>query len=320
MSSEEKESIIQWTAAYPDINIVGYGKAGTSHLYRLLTGHSQIEPAIQGSKEFCLSTIRSLEEGGVCGRSIKFSSEDDLVTRLHDYYHLLFSRRLTLNSTAFTVNGCIGGSGQVEINFRYVPPQNSKFIVMLRDPAEWLWASWNFWSNPIYDSAGVTEGQWSNPKLHYRTPDYFHEIIASLGKLTAFNELFSRLKMVTFDGLRMIELVGRSNVLFLRSEDIEPESIISSGTLERLARFLSLDGARFGNETNERTNCNDDKGELKVCSTNTISGLYTIAGKRRIMMKTIRLIHAFCRTACITWYDNFNTDYHECRNFNSIPI
>ena len=47
----------EWSSSFPDVNIVGFAKAETSHLYCLLADHAYIEPAAIGNKEFCVVNI-----------------------------------------------------------------------------------------------------------------------------------------------------------------------------------------------------------------------------------------------------------------------
>ena len=303
----------EWSSSFPDVNIVGFAKAGTSHLYRLLAGHAYIEPAAIGNKEFCVVNIRVERDAQTQESRIVFLNDNELIPNLHQYRTELHTTRQSMPSTTkLVVNGCIGGSDQVELNYRYIPPTSSKFIVMFRDPANWVWAAWNFWSNSRFDDHD-TEDHWTNATLHYRSPEYFHEIILSMGKLPAFNDLFWRIKFATHDGLRLIELVGLSNILFLRNEDLEPGAIVSRGTLEKLATFLSIDSDDFGQETDQRTNCNSHKGSFEPCPPVSNFGSYDISGKGGMLPKTRVYIYSFFQCACNIWYEKFGIDYPICR-------
>ena len=312
-ASEEYAPKPEWSSSFPDINIVGFAKAGTSHLYRLLTGHSHIEPAAIGNKEFCVENIRVERDAQTQESRIVFLNDEELIPKLYQYRTELHTTRQSMPSTTkLVVNGCIGGSDQVELNYRYIPTTSSKFIVMFRDPADWVWAAWNFWSNSRFDDHD-TEDHWTNSTVHYRSPGYFHEIILSMGKLPAFNDLFSRIKFATHDGLRLIELVGLSNILFLPNEDLQPGTIVSRGTLEKLATFLSIDSDDFGQETFQRTNCNSHKGSFGPCPSVSNVGSYEISGKDGMLPKTRVHIYSFFQCACTLWYDKFGIDYPVCR-------
>jgi hypothetical protein len=294
-----------WAKSYPDINIIGNGKAGTSHIYRILSGHSQVASAHE-EKEFC---VRSTD-----------------VQRLYEYRKSLYSRREELKETQLTVNGCIGackglngcvgGSHEVELNYRYIPSRSEKFMITFRDPADFLWAGFNFWTmEGLDDSEFINPGMWTDATHHYRSPGLFHEIVASNGRVKAFNALFSRITGSTKDALRMMELVGKKNIIFIRSEDIHPTSIQASGVLYRLANFTNIDPSQYGNETMQVTNCNDNKGSVSVCKNASTQGLYGISGRQEMFRSTRCLIYAFCRTDCDLWFEKFNISYPQCRNF-----
>jgi len=290
-----------WFNSFPDINIAGYPKTGTSQLYRILAGHSRIASA-NVVKEFCY-------------RGPEDNVQNNLLARLYEYRKQLYLHRLELNDTSkLTVNGCLLGSINAEVNYVYIPQRGEKFIVMYRDPADWLWAAWNFWYDRSMDNPEKSDAITTAEK-NFRSPELFHEIIASKGKLILFYNIFVHLQRATWDGTRMIELVGRNNVLFLRNEDIEPSTIKSSGTLERLSKFLSISSSEFGSEILERTNCNDVKGENEICPKIFTPGLYKTAGYRPMLNKTRVLIYAFSQSACTFWYEQYEIDYPHCRNF-----
>ena len=293
--SIEHKPDVAWFNSFPDINIAGYPKTGTSQLYRILAGHSRIASST-AVKEFC------------------YGSENNLLAHLYEYRKQLYLHRLKLNdSSKLTVNGCLLGSINAEVNYMYIPQRGEKFIVMYRDPADWLWAAWNFWYDGSMDNPDKF-GALTTAEKNFRSPELFHEIIASKGKLMLFNNIFVRLQKATWDGMRMIELVGRNNVLFLRNEDITPSTIKSSGALERLSNFLSISSSEFGSEILERANCNDAKGENKICPKIFTPGLYKTADYRPMLEKTRVLIYAFSQSACTFWYDQYEIDYPHCRN------
>lgn len=307
ISNKDQQPLSTWNNTFPDITIAGYPKTGTSHMYQLLAGHARIRTA-HHIKEFCYYG----------GNEVKRNT----FIKLYDYRKQLYLRRLellmnesqtaTTKETTLTVNGCIYGSSFVEVNYRYIPPRGEKFILLYRDPADWLWAAWNFYTDPLVDNT-TSPLVWATIELEYRTPELFHEIVASNGKLKVFHSLFSRIQTATWDGMRLVQLVGRQNVLFVRTEDLEPAQIESSGTLQQLATFLSIRIQDFGNETGQRTNCNNNKGPSVVCK-DSIPGVYQISGNRKMLDTTRYLIYSFFQSACTTWYEQFDLDYPNCRN------
>ena len=309
--SDTSKGNISWHNSYPDINIAGNPKTGTSHLYRLLLGHSRIEAA-QDKKEFCVRDFIPVVANDLCN-SDSVSSEVEMTERnaLLRFRDLLSRRRSFLNESQLTLNGCLLGSVEVELNFRFNPPRNEKFIILFRDPADWVWALFNYWAISEWDTHFVP-GMLTDSSIHYRSPEIFHEIIASNGDLSVFHAVMEPVRRATYDSLRMINLVGRENILFLKNEDLHPTRITSTNTLNRLSEFLSIDINQFGNEKNEMTNCNNEKGTNIICTRVNPLGAYETSQGMLLLPKTRELIYSFCQNACTIWKEKLLIDYPNC--------
>ena len=48
---------------------------------------------------------------------------------------------------------------------------------MVRNYADMLWSSYNFWCKREYDKANCDYSKWADPALHSRSPELFHELI-----------------------------------------------------------------------------------------------------------------------------------------------
>ena len=56
--------------------------------------------------------------------------------------------------------------------------ERSIMQVMTRDYTDMLWAAYNFWCKPEYDgSTCSTATYWTDPALHKRSPEVFHELV-----------------------------------------------------------------------------------------------------------------------------------------------
>jgi hypothetical protein len=98
--------------------------------------------------------------------------------------------------------------------------QRRKYIVLLRDPADWLWAAWIFWVDHGLDTDTKT-GDWTKSGAHYRYPELFHELILSGDKTVSGDYLLTGLRRDTVTiGRRLMALGGRDNVIFLRNEEV----------------------------------------------------------------------------------------------------
>ena len=114
---------------FPDIEIAGLPKAGTSQLYKILSNRPDAQPFHSTNKENCFETAipKGFEDK---------SKEEQLYV-----WHERVYQRLTdggLDPSIKTVNGCIG-SHDVVLRYQYMKPTNAKVIVLFRDPADWLW-------------------------------------------------------------------------------------------------------------------------------------------------------------------------------------
>ena len=128
--------------SHPELCVVGNLKAGTSQLYNILATHRDVQKIEHVSKEHCASHY------------IPKKSDDDNETpktweyglySWHKFYYKYF------DETRPRVNGCVAWK-QVERQFVYSPPSpDAKFFVLLRDPADWAWAAYNFWCDEAWE-------------------------------------------------------------------------------------------------------------------------------------------------------------------------
>ena len=134
------------------INIVGFPKAGTSHLYRIIASHPEVEH-FGPVKEFCMPKNASLE--------VMFN----------------FCKRVAGDRRKKTVNGCFR---QAEVSrwWLYLRQPRTKVIFIFRDPAAWLWAAFNFWFIQDFDAPASPQPNWAGSN-QYRASELFHEGIVS---------------------------------------------------------------------------------------------------------------------------------------------
>ena len=178
------------TTTVADLNIAGLPKAGTSHFYRILTTHAHATVFDPLTKEQCvklsLDDKRLIEGWDLEPFRDEATDRQRMIQlglkRFHRGQHKRVSHSPATNKT--TVNGCIYYP-DVELSWFYVrPPASKKYFFLFRDPADWLWASYNFWQDAVYDPGSFDKeyegrGFWINDKEHYRSPEMFHEFIAS---------------------------------------------------------------------------------------------------------------------------------------------
>jgi hypothetical protein len=307
--------------AFPDISICGLPKAGSSQLHTILKHHAD---AVQYGtiKEQCTSrgTYRGIfedwdEEPIVENQLTATDRQLQVQQQLYLYYEKLFSGAISsgvLDPTRRkTINGCYW-INDIEISYHYLRPQRKKAIFLFRDPADWLWSAFNFWRMKEIDPK---EHGWTNVGDEYRSPELFHELVAS-GKQSKWG-LYSReyYHMFTIRSpKKLVALFGRENVLFLRNEDLLPEVVDKyGGVLDQLSNFTGLDRSQFDPTTySVVTNCNDAKGLANVCNKSRSSS-YALSGSREMLPETRTLIYMQFWEECKIWARDYVRIYlHVC--------
>jgi hypothetical protein len=343
-----------------DFNIVGLPKAGTSQLYQLLAKHQQVE-ALGLPKEWCMSSksaepdlFRNWE--GEVNRTMSMLSlitsrglsttprQQKLQEHMYNFHQQVHVHRmqqryqykqqqkkmngLTSVPPLLTVNGCIWDF-DIELSYWYVRPSPSKrYILLFRDPADWLWSAWNYWPQQHLDN-DYQPGGWTVPGKHYRSPELFHEFIASHTQTREGRYLVQTLRIDYMQrALRLHAMLqgsaGSSNPKYdpmnrtlwmARSEDMKPSLVNQpGGFLDRLVQFTGLSRNGFSNSSYTiMRNCNEDKGERKKCEEKK-EQTYAIAGGRGLLPETRTLIYLHYWEECKLLQERFGVVYPDCVN------
>lgn len=290
---------------FPDIVIAGTPKGGTSQLAFILESHPQATKFDPANEEECFDPHFLL------GETLNETEKNDLQSRLFTY----FSHKEVRNSNLKTVSACFSAD-DIILRANYLQSDKPKRILyLLRDPADWLWAAWNFWTDDTLDTSVTYEGQWTKETVDYRSPELFHELMAS-GERSVPGERLVVHRQVAVDNLRkLIEAFGRENVLILRNEDMLPEVIDEKGGfLDQLSSFTGLSRNGYPvTATKSIHNCNDHKGKGTSCGT-TKTTRYGISGHRPMFEETRRLIYLYFHEECKIWKNEFGVEYPDCLN------
>jgi len=304
------EPLMEWKSepflTLPDINIVGIPKAGTSHLYEILSTHPNARPFKESRKEYCIY-------GMACSESAHTSRAKEI---LFNWNEEQWQRQSADGDQRKTVNGCLcfEHTGFLWTYIRPPPSGNKKTIYLFRDPADLIWASWNFWVDEHWDAIPSTKSNWAQPGHHYRSPELFHEIIKAGDLSYSYRKYVGSHKYHMVCTVKnLLQIYGRENVLFLRNEDMLPTEIEKSGLLDKLSGFTGLDRDKFNSTmVHERTNCNDDKGATVECSNPTKTLAYEISGNRTMFPETRQLIYLDFLEECKIMKREFGVEYPEC--------
>ena len=131
----------------------------------------------------------------------------------------------------------------------------------VRNPAEWQWARYNFWTNELdRDHVG---GRWTSAQ-NYRSPELFHELVAA-GNRTIVDSIVAS---YAIDWVRRWlqqaedanRVVGAGNLLLLAADTLAaPETHIRIGTHLNIANSFKLGDARVNSGATFRSRGSGNK-------------------------------------------------------------
>jgi hypothetical protein len=298
--------------SFADLSILGFPKAGTSQLFNLLVSHPHAAPVFK-RKEYCIDhghfldyTLPQHLNNPNTLRSLK--------KNLFGYHsYMLRKRSESRDRSLQLINACLQPR-EIEYHLSYTPmPEKSKYLLLFRDPADWLWASWNFWIDKHLDDRPAVDHDWATFGIHYRSPELFHELILSRESIKSAAKRFRTMREQTVHTpRRLIHLMGRDRLLFLKSEDMKATNGRLPQFLEQLGTFTGLSVSGFNITVAQgQTNCNAQKGFRNVCAGATGSG-YHITHNRPMLEETRKLIYIQFWEECKIWKIEFGIVYQDC--------
>ena len=137
---------------YPSIIITGLPKCGTSAMYALLSQFPGV--ILMADKENCPYSRR----------------------RSHWKFFQSLPHYKNVKYDSLIIDGCIDTSRNILMRGLLRSP-STLYIILTRDYASMLWSAYNFWCNWSYDGPTCDNTRWSQPGLHRRSPEAFHDII-----------------------------------------------------------------------------------------------------------------------------------------------
>ena len=314
----------QWTH-FPDINIVGLPKAGTSHVYQLLSTHKELGP-FHRDKEFCfnrldikLQNMNTPRGGGPRYNVTTWANMtyDERLQRTLKQVNMIDKKEWPSNKPGIrTVNsGCLGSLESVLKQRNYLQrTSDAKFILLLRDPADWLWAAYNFWHFPEHEDANrPAKYDWASTPRQYRSPELFHEYMLSGGRTWSARDLLTKFRdsKAAWWSELVWRVIGPDNLLVLKVEDFAPNVVLESKVLDKLAAFLQISPTGFDpNITHSFGNCGNNRGTKTVCK--EASNAYKTSGGRGMFEETRDLVYLQFADECKYWAETFNIVYEGC--------
>ncbi|CAE7335364.1 unnamed protein product [Symbiodinium sp. CCMP2456] len=271
----------------------GYGKCGTSHLNSILASHPRIV---------------SLTKDGVAQMPWLEWSEMLLHLRRVACSAHGQKKAMLLETKKFLLAGEVR-SEAVLVHTAKIPQQPSfqvlgrqvKVIKLLRD---WLWAAYNYFST---EADASHPGSHTEMEFHYRSPEHFHEIVLSGGKLRGLNKY---VETSAGDLRSLAEQLG-PRFLVMKSEDLSKWSFLA-----KLAAFVNVPVSGFDAQlATMRTNSQfraELRGGTTVSNVTETHGLYEISGFRPMQCVSRKLLYTRYREVCQAWQTDFNLTYKAC--------
>jgi hypothetical protein len=338
---------------FPNINVAGLPKAGTSQLYQILTSHPSLTE-FHKDKEFCfnlpfsktyLEDLRMLDEDG--NYDAANTTRQDMLQQfffqannhsqpnatelssVKRWYMLTYDGDNAVNNSIPnlerlpTINGC-HDTVTVLMQHQYLQLDDRKLVLLVRDPADWLWSAWNFW-HTAQDQQPPQQADWASPPYQYRSPELFHELLLSgddrYGPAAAMLQEY-RDKVATISSLAVAAAKSGGNngndkhtppsILVWKSEDMVPDRIVASGFLAKLADFVGISPDGFDNSTLQSfANCGDNKGTQTQCLESS-QGAYEITQHRPMLEASRELVYLHFAEECNVWAEAFGVVYEEC--------
>ena len=314
----------EWTRRhFPLINILGLPKAGTSHLYQILTTHAKMT-RFSENKEFYFN-MNPADMNKIHQMSSASAGSQESNEFIQDFMKLANENNKGYVEPALfdlkrTVNGGLNPRFTL-LQAQYLGRHDAKYIILLRDPADWLWAGYSFWLHPEHEDAMPSiKNDWASAPMQYRSPEIFHEYMRAGERNWFTRDLLGKFRDSARTTLQLLlEATSKENILVMKSEDFAPDVVKATGAMQKLAKFLDVSEDLFDDEVvYSYGNCGDQKGENKKCTKAT--NAYSITGKRAMFEETRDLVYVQFAEECKFWKEEFDVHYDRCLEVRDMYI
>ena len=310
---------MEWrNTLFPDLTIAGLPKAGTSQLSFILRSHPQAVPFSDHTEE-CFRQKFDIDHAA---KSFTKKNSSALQKNLFYYFNRHPKHTDSSKQKLMTVNSC-HNPDDIILRAHYLKPtKKQRILYLIRDPADWLWAIWNFWVDTDMDVSVVGSESvpgrgmiraWAQDGVDYRSPELFHEFMVAGDRLVPSARLINSRERTVTDLRKLIAAFGRDNVFVARTQDMLPQSIDESGGfLDRLSEFTGLPRDGFlDNATKVIHNCNANKGNTASCGS-APSSAYGISGNRAMLNDTRKFVYLYFHEECKIWMKEFGAEFQDC--------
>ena len=194
-----------------------------------------------------------------------------------------------------------------------------KFIYLMRDPADLLWARFNFWTT-AGDANIHVPGRWTQED-NFRSPEYFQVMLEAEGLIHgSYNLTHEYLKnqyhLQTVD--EMMRMVGEENVMIVNSADLEEPHV--DAFIRRLSNWTGLSVEGFDQKilygrTNSGSNLKTRGAGRVISNDDRSAGVYEISGSRPMLPKSRAFIYERAQSFCEEVNARYRVNFGRCLGF-----
>jgi len=288
--------------------IGGFRTCGTQRIYDMLKSHPNIVtisiqvgalPNLQLEFEesvFALAKALQVPTGRpliqVCDefqfKVPTFIECERLVNKIRGSYNTSMPATLVVTDPSFFDKGMLVSRWRGKV----------KLLLVVREPADFLWAAYNTWVLPG-EPKGGQDGN-TNMKTHVRSPELFDVLVFADGKKDAWAPRANKITGQWFDQIKTVKDVS-ANLLFLKFEDLVGNL---SGTLPKMGSFFGVNVSLFPHEVTD--------GYINSLASRVArTPLSQISGYRPMLCRTRRFIYSKTRDVCEE-LDSFGVHYSAC--------
>lgn len=168
---------------------------------------------------------------------------------------------------------------------------------MVRNYADMVWSSYNYWCNWMFDGITCDSTRWVKIGLHSRSPEYFSDIVnGDINGTFVPNPLHDIRRPCSFGGGYYSEYlkfhlwltVPKNNVVVIASEQLEAQPLrVWQRVVDKMQIPYPLSTLDLGNFTRVRYNTQDHRGPLVSIDKELYQpGLFAVSGFRPMFPET----------------------------------
>jgi hypothetical protein len=203
---------------------------------------------------------------------------------------------------------------------------------MIRDYADMLWSSYNFWCQATYDKAGCSYEKWTVKGMHERSPELFHDLIVAdkANNVSVVQPFYYPMHRpcanaggyyTEYIDFHVLRYVPANQTMVIASEEME---IAPLKVVQKLAKSMNFKlpiDFDLGNFTKVRINSQEKKG---VFSTTPLDhyqpGVYNISDYKPMFNETRKILNECWRSDCLAIAKRTGYTYTACHVGTASPV